>query len=95
LLADRRKCFTAGLDAARWSVTLCRGAGLRDGDQLSAYVSGRCTVGLPSARHRWHLASRLALASVLDEAPASGAARCEVLDASLVTAPLLRRPFPG
>jgi hypothetical protein len=95
LLADRRKCFAAGLDAARWSVNLCRGAGLQGGDQLSAYVSGRCTVGLSSARHRWHLASTLVLASVRDEVPAVGAARCEVLDAALDSGPLLHRPFPG
>ena len=103
LLADRRKCFAAGLDAARWSVKLCRGAGLRDGDQLSAYVSGRCTAGLASARHRWHLASKLVLASVGDEAPPAGAARCELLDAALGSAhdtgldtgPLLHWPFPG
>ncbi len=95
LLADRRKCFAAGLDAARWSVNLCRGAGLRGGDQLAAYVSGRCTAGLASARHRWHLASTLVLASVREDSPVGSAARCEVLDASLETAPLLHRPFPG
>jgi hypothetical protein len=95
LLADRRKCFTAGLDAARWSIGLCRSAGLRGGDQLAAYVSGRCTAGLPSARHRWHLASKLALASVREEPSVCGASRCEVLDASFDAGPLLRRPFPG
>jgi len=64
LLADRSKCFRAGLEAARWSMTVCSAAGLRGADQLAAYVSGRCTAGLPTARHRWFLAQRMAIASV-------------------------------
>ncbi len=64
LLSDRTKCFRAGLEAARWSMTLCSAAGLRGADQLAAYVSGRCTPGFATARHRWFLAERMALASV-------------------------------
>ncbi len=64
LLADRTKCFRAGLEAARWSMTTCGAAGLRGADTLAAYVSGRCQPGFATARHRWYLAERMALASV-------------------------------
>jgi hypothetical protein len=93
LLADRVKCFRAGLDAARWSMNVC--AGLRGGDRLSAYVSGRCVTGLPSARHRWYLASTFALASVADDRVATRSAVCSRLDAALEPRRLLVRPFPG
>ena len=93
LLADRVKCFRAGLDAARWSMRVC--AGLRGGDRLSAYVSGRCIAGLASARHRWYLASTFALASVADERLASVGAVCTRLDAALDPRRLPVQPFPG
>ena len=64
LLADRAKCFRAGLEAARWSMRACGAAGLRGADTLAAYVSGRCQPGFATARHRWYLAERMALASV-------------------------------
>lgn len=67
LLADRRKCFRAGIEAARWSMTTCAAAGLRGADTLAAYVSGRCQPGFATARHRWFLAERMAAASVRDE----------------------------
>ena len=64
LLADRSKCFRAGLEAARWSMERCGAMGLRGADTLAAYVTGRCASGLPTTRHRWFLAERMALASV-------------------------------
>jgi hypothetical protein len=40
LIADRRKCFRAGLHIARWSFHTCTGIPL--GEKLSAYASGSC-----------------------------------------------------
>jgi hypothetical protein len=93
LLADRVKCFRAGLDAARWSMSVC--ADLRGGDRLSAYVSGRCVSGLASARHRWYLASTFAVASVRDDRVAASGEQCSRLDAALEARRLMNRPYPG
>lgn len=58
LLADRRRCLRAGLEAVRLSLHACRS--LHEADRLSVYTSGRCRAGEPKARARWALARALA-----------------------------------
>lgn len=57
LLADRRKCFTAGLGVLRKSLRACRH--LPWDQQLAGYASGSCEKGAAASRTRMHKANIL------------------------------------
>lgn len=58
LFADRKLAARRDLVVARGSLWLCRKLGLSAEDGLSA-LSGRCQIGLRSARSRWRLWNRI------------------------------------
>lgn len=60
LLADRRKCFRAGLHFARQSVRSC--------GNLSLYTSGRCSTTEATARERFALAKSIWPSVPVDDA---------------------------
>jgi hypothetical protein len=57
LFADRKKCFTAGMNAARRSFVACARLGLDS--LLNVYASGTCERGGPQGKERLDLALRL------------------------------------
>jgi hypothetical protein len=56
LVADRTKCFRAGLSVLRGSLHACAHAGFQGADRLSAYTSGTCQANEPAAKARWSFA---------------------------------------
>lgn len=57
LVADRKKCFRAGLEMLRQSLSACKDAPLKD--RLAVYASGSCDKGLAESRLRMALAGRI------------------------------------
>ena len=58
LISDRKKCFKAGLEALRISMTKCPAG--PNGALLNMYVSGKCEIPSLEAKRRWDLGRRLA-----------------------------------
>jgi hypothetical protein len=57
LVADRKKCFRAGLEMVRQSLSACKDQPLKD--RLAVYASGSCDKGLAESRMRMALAGRI------------------------------------
>ena len=55
LIADRKKCFRAGLHILHTAKALC--PYLKPADRFSAYAVGRCTSGLRAVRSRYERSS--------------------------------------
>lgn len=58
LISDRKKCFKAGLEALRISITRCPAG--PNGASLNMYATGKCEVPSEAAKKRWDLAMSLA-----------------------------------
>lgn len=58
LSSDRKKCFAAGLEALRLSVSRC-GTG-PNGRALNIYASGSCETPSAEAKHRWVFSQQIA-----------------------------------
>lgn len=54
LIADRTKCFRAGLEALRISIHQCPAG--PNGESLNLYATGRCEQQSKEARNRWRTA---------------------------------------
>lgn len=54
LIADRKKCIRAGLEALRISVQKCPAGA--NGESLNLYATGRCDIQSREARNRWRTA---------------------------------------
>lgn len=57
LIADRKKCFRAGLNLIRKSIGAC--GYLSGGDKLSGYTNGTCQENDKKGRARWDFSFRL------------------------------------
>lgn len=57
LVADRKKCFIAGLEVLRASMGRC--SSLSDAGKISAYTSGKCAEDEKTSMHRWRFAQRI------------------------------------
>lgn len=57
LSSDRKKCFIAGLEQLRISITRCPAG--PNGAPLNMYVTGRCDRPSLEAKHRWDMAKWL------------------------------------
>lgn len=57
LVADRKKCFRAGIEMLRQSLSACKDQPLKD--RLAVYASGSCDKGLAESRVRMALAGRI------------------------------------
>ena len=57
LVTDRKKCFRAGIEMIRQSLSACRDQPLKD--RLAVYASGSCDKGLAESQMRMALAGRI------------------------------------
>lgn len=57
LVADRKKCFRAGIEMLRQSLSACKDQPMKD--RLAVYASGSCDKGLAESQLRMALAGRI------------------------------------